>query len=167
MGLFNLFSSKQNINKIYKTDKISGQNKILLLFYFIMHWIIMIGLITYFIWRKPKYDIYLLYFFIFFLLTWTVVYNDCMFSYYEKKIIGEIIDITNMRNPSLNLYCDTNFITILLDTIIIIGVILNFAYIMLINNFQNYLIFLFLFFLIPYILFYRCIDLQKIIQTPK
>ena len=161
MGINDLNSSLENIKKIYNSKLITLQNKIILVIGFILHWIFIIGIATYFIWGKPEYDIYLFYTLIFLFITWNFVWKDCIASYYEKKIIKNVLDLTRLRNPSINLYNYTNNVTILIDILICVLPTFNFAFVMIRNNFPNIIIFFYIIFSVMNNLFQRYTDLTE------
>jgi hypothetical protein len=118
-----------NINFILNTDEISYNNKMILIFLFILHWVIVIAASTYFIWGNPNLDkcVFLVIFFLF--ITWVVVYNDCIISYYEKQIVKNILNVDKIRNPSITLYNYTNFKSITIEIIVQILLIFNYSFI--------------------------------------
>jgi len=165
MGLNDLSSSITNINIIMKTNKITNLNKIFLIIISLAHWVAMGGVATYFIWGNIKYDKYVLYSFICLIISW-ILYYDCVASYYEKIIIKDVIDIENMRNPSFDLFCYNNNITILIEIITFVLMIFNFAYVMLRNDIPKMIVFLYITSFTFLNLIFRYSDLLKI-YNPK
>jgi hypothetical protein len=161
MGLNDLSSCITNINLIKNTNKISIINKIFLVILFITHWIFMGGVATYFIWGSPDYDKILIFSLILLILTWTIIYKECMTSYYEKNIISEIIDTDNMRNPSLDLYCYNNNVTLYIEILINILMTFNFAFAMLRMEIPKFLVLIFIICMISNNLYFRFLDLLK------
>jgi len=161
MGINDLSSSKKNINKLIKSKKITFINKIFLVIITITHLIFLGGISTYFIWENPKYDKYILYALLFLILSWAV-YQDCIASYYEKILIKDEINIDNMRNPSFNLFCYNNHITILIEIIINSLMVFNIALVMLRSNFSKIIVLLYIIVAIFINLFFRHADLLKL-----
>lgn len=166
MGINDLSSAIENIEKIKKTKLISKQNKIILVLIFIAHWLFMGGIATYFIWGQPKYDIYLICCLPFLIITWKL-FGDCSASYYEKKIIKDIINIDYIRNPSLNLFCYNNNITIIIEIVVSFLMNFNFGYIMIRNNMPTTIVFIYLIWATYSNIYHRREDLLKIYEVKK
>lgn len=166
MGINDLSSTIENVNKIKNSKIISKRNKINLILLFIVHWIFLGGIATYIIWRQPKYDKYILFCIVFLIITWKI-YDNCLVSYYEQEIIKDVLNINKIRNPSLNFYCNNNNITVFIEIIVSFIMNFNFAYIMLSNNFYPIFVLIFLIWSLYVTLYHRHIDLLKNYELKK
>ena len=107
-----------NILLIYYSNKIDYEEKLILLIIFVLHWIPMLFIGSYYFLPGEKCDYFVILYLIFFIVTWFFIYGDCMFSYYEKEILfGKGVfdfDVKYLTNPSMALYMKINLFTILL-----------------------------------------------------
>jgi hypothetical protein len=147
-----LSTCKKNILEIYNSKIINYNDKIKLVFFFIIHWIFTFAIITYLLWDNEKTDKYYIGIIVILVISWTFFDNNCAISFYEKKIIKDIINTEYMYNPSLNFYCYHNTNTLLNELIIFILLIFNIGYIMLKNNIPKNIIFISLFILLVYVI---------------
>ena len=112
-----------NVLLIYYSKKIDYEEKLILITIFILHWIPMLFIGSYYFLRGTKCDYFVILYLIFFIVTWFFIYKDCMFSYYEKEILfGKGVfdfDVKYMANPSMALYMKVNLFTILLFCFVI------------------------------------------------
>jgi len=112
-----------NVLLIYYSDKIDVIDKLIICTLFFLHWIPMIFISSYYFLRGTKSHWFIITYLCFFIVTWFIIYKDCMFSYYEKEILfGKGVfdfDVKYMANPSMALYMKINIFTILLFCVII------------------------------------------------
>lgn len=113
-----------NILLIYYSNKIDIEDKLILFFLFIAHWVAVIFVSSYYFIEGTKNDYFVIAYLIFFIITWFYIYNDCMFSYYEKQILFDNnvfdFDVKYMCNPSISLFMKINLFTILLFIVVIL-----------------------------------------------
>ena len=112
-----------NLLLIYYSDKIDEIDKLIICILFFLHWTPMTFIGSYYFLRGTKCHWFIIIYLCFFIVTWFIIYKDCMFSYYEKEILfGKGVfdfDVKYMANPSIALYMKINIFTILLFCIVI------------------------------------------------
>lgn len=114
----------RHVSLIYYSDKIDIIDKYIVVILFFLHWIPMIFISSYYFLRGTKCHWFILVYLCFFIVTWFLIYKDCIFSYYEKEILfGKGVfdfDAKYMANPSMALYMKINIFTILLFCTVIV-----------------------------------------------
>jgi hypothetical protein len=152
------------INNIHKINtNVSFKNKFILICLFIIHWIFVITICSYNLWGNKNTDFIIFGSLLFLIITWFFYFSQCVITYYEFKILKDSnLTFDEMYNPSMNLYCNNNSITILISTIIGILFIYTFQKTLLRYNFSKYFVLIFVLVSIFYWMYYRMNEINNL-----
>jgi hypothetical protein len=120
---------------------------------FVLHWMLVLAFITYFIWSKPIYDKYYLILWILLVLQWLVL-GDCIISKIEKNILYKE-DIPKYSNPSMQFYKGSTPLTLLICVVVMLMFMFNLGFALLRIGVNIYITLTVCILFLSYIVYYR------------